>query len=246
MQQSFQPKEIIFREETMGDAAYVIHSGQVEILKHAEHGEIQLAVLEAGDVFGEMALFEAKSLRSASARALTPVVVEVITGEAFARMLQHVPPTMNKIMNAVLFRLRDTNQRLAAKERATVVLDGGIEQIIIAPADDALDFQPITILAANLPFSIGGYPKAEQPTQDNNLELPSNGPPLMISQKHMMIERKDGEVFVVDVGSRFCSIVNGKVIGRGKVDSRAQLQLGENKVKLGDYTSPYKLILTCQ
>ncbi|MBN67527.1 MAG: hypothetical protein CMM94_08200, partial [Rickettsiales bacterium] len=49
------PKEIIFREGEMGDAAYIIRSGSVEILKHAAHGDIQLAVLESGELFGEMA-----------------------------------------------------------------------------------------------------------------------------------------------------------------------------------------------
>ena len=197
-------------------------------------------------MFGEMALFEPRNKRSASARALTELTADVITDQAFGEMLQQMPETMSKMVHAIMARLRDTNARLASKERATVVLDGAIEKITIAPASESLNFEPITVMAANLPFTIGGYPKEESAPHLNNLDLPSDGPPLMISQKHMTIEKKDGEVFAVDTGSRFCSIVNGKVIGRGKVDSRAQLQLGENKVKLGDYTSPYKLMLTCE
>lgn len=40
-------------------------------------------------------------------------------------------------------------------------------------------------------------------------------------------------------------MVNGKPIGRGKVSEKAPLQLGENKITMGDHTSPYKLLITC-
>lgn len=246
MQQQFQPKEIIFREGEAGGSAYVIRQGQVEILKHAEHGDIQLAVLEPGDVLGEMALFEPRSVRSASARALTSVVTDVLTPEMFQAHMQSVPPILHKMIGAVMQRLRETNQRLAQKERATVVLDGNIEKITLRPATEALKFEPIEIWAANLPFTIGGYPEAEAPPHHNNLDLPCSGPPLMISQKHLHLVRQNGEIFAVDQGARFCTIVNGQVIGRGKVDGKAQLQLGENKITLGDHTSPYKLLLLCE
>lgn len=243
--QTFQPKELIFREDEPGEAAYIIRSGQVEILKHAEHGEVQLAVLETGDVFGEMALFEPRNTRSASARALNTLEVEVITDDAFRVMLGQVPETMQKMVGAIMMRLRDTNQRLATRERATVVLDGAIEKIILRPGSDRVVFEPVELLAANLPYSIGGYPQGEESPRHNDLDLPTDGPPLMISQKHLRLERRDGEVYAVDMGARFCTIVNGKVIGRGKVDTKAQLQIGENRITLGDHTSPYKLILEC-
>lgn len=243
---TFTPKEIIFREGDAPNGAYIIQSGAVEILKHAEHGEVQLAVLEAGDVLGEMALFEPKHARSASARALTDVTAQLISGDAFKDMIATCPEQMVTIINCVLHRLRDTNQRLAAKERATVILDHGIDSITIQPNSDGLNgkFEPITIQTANLPFTIGGYPETEEKPNNNNLDLPSEGPPLIISQKHLRIERQEDGIYVVDDGSRFCTIVNGKPIGRGKVTEKAPLQLGENKITLGDHTSPYKLMIT--
>jgi hypothetical protein len=243
----FQPKEIIFREGEEGGEAFILRSGKIEILKHAEHGEVQLAVLEPEDVFGEMALFEQRSIRSASARALEDVTVEVISGGSFEAMMDQTPEQIQKMVKAILWRLRDTSQRLAAKERTTVVLDGQIEAIKIESGCDELGFAPVDMQAANLPFTVGGYPKGEDKPRNNDLDLPCDGPPLMISQKHIKIERSaDGSVYLVDTGSRFCTIVNGKVIGRGKADTRAQLQHGENKVTLGDYKSPYKLKLTCK
>lgn len=243
----FAPKDIIFREEDTPNGAYIIESGSVEILKHAEHGEVQLAVLDAGDVFGEMALFEPKHARSATARALDNVTVQQISNDSFKQMIAACPEQMVMIIGCVLNRLRDTNQRLAAKERATVILDHGIDSLTISANSDALQgaFDTETVQAANLPFSIGGYPKDEDKPNNNSLDIASEGPPLIISQKHLTIERQEDGVYVVDRGSRFCTIVNGKPIGRGKVSEKAPLQLGENKVTMGDHTSPYKLLITC-
>lgn len=246
----FQIKDIIFREGEKGDNAYIIKSGQVEILKHADHGEVQLAVLEEGDVFGEMALFEPKDVRSASARALNEVTVDVISELSFNQMLGQTPDNMQLMIHAIIKRLRDTNQRLAAKERASTVLDGSIEKITIAPATEKLQgvFEPIEVMAANLPYAVGGYAESEENPRNNNneLDIPCEGPPLMISQKHLQLERHGGDVFAVDMGARFCTIVNGKVIGRGKAETKAQLLPGENKITLGDHTSPYKLLLVCE
>lgn len=247
-QRSITARDIIFREGDAGDAAYIVRGGAVEILKHADHGEVQLAVLEEGAVLGEMALFEPKNSRSATARALNDCVLDVIDDTHFKTMMQQCPEQLQYIMASVLNRLRDTNQRLAAKERATVILDHGIEQLAISANGEALAdalAQPLVIKAANLPFTIGGYPKTEERHHNNDLDLPSEGPPLVISQRHIKIERHEDGIFVVDQGSRFCTIVNGKVIGRGKVSNKAPLQPGENKITLGDYTSAYKLFIHC-
>lgn len=241
-----EPKTIIFREGELGDAAYIIQSGAVEILKHAEHGEIQLAILDAGDVLGEMALFEPKNSRSATARALTPVTLEVIEDARFKQLSGQCPPQILQIVQSVLTRLRDTNQRLAAKERATVILDAQIDDITIAPNSAGLAFEPVTVKAANLPFTIGGYPQTEEAPKRNHLDIPCDGPPLMVSQQHAKIERQSDGIYFVDLGSRFCSIVNGKVIGRGKASEKAELLIGENKITLGDHTSVYKLLITCE
>ncbi len=242
------PKDIIFREGDDGNEAYIIRSGQVEILKHAEHGDVQLAVLEEGNVLGEMALFVPKNNRSATARALNEVTLEVINENEFNEMLGVCSEPMRMIIHSIIQRLRDTNQRLAAKERAAVILDESIEQLTLIPLTEAAQSatDKVTVKTANLPYSIGGYPKDEANPHNNDLDIPCDGPPLMVSQRHCRIEHDKDGVFVVDLGSRFCSIVNGKVIGRGKVSNKAPLQLGENKLTLGDHTSPYKFTILAE
>jgi len=60
--------EIIFREGEKGDVMYVIQSGKVKISKNSSSGDITMATLNSGEIFGEMALFD-KLPRSASATA---------------------------------------------------------------------------------------------------------------------------------------------------------------------------------
>jgi CRP-like cAMP-binding protein len=60
--------EIIFQEGEKGDVMYVIQSGKVKISKNSSSGDITMVMLQSGDIFGEMALFD-KLPRSASATA---------------------------------------------------------------------------------------------------------------------------------------------------------------------------------
>ncbi|HYA51990.1 MAG TPA: cyclic nucleotide-binding domain-containing protein, partial [Streptosporangiaceae bacterium] len=52
------PGEVLFREGDWGDRAFVVTSGQVEVLKTTERREVLLAVRSEDDVIGEMALLE--------------------------------------------------------------------------------------------------------------------------------------------------------------------------------------------
>src|SRR5262245_44481426 len=76
-ERSFDEAQLIFSEGEPADGMYFILKGCVRIEKRAQAaGAVQktLSVLEAGDYFGEMALFEQKP-RSASAVAAGPVTI---------------------------------------------------------------------------------------------------------------------------------------------------------------------------
>jgi CRP-like cAMP-binding protein len=75
---TFAPQSIIFVDREPGTHLYVVRSGLVEILKETAPGiELRLAIIEAGAVFGEGALFE-DSKRSATTRAFKDVeVIEI-------------------------------------------------------------------------------------------------------------------------------------------------------------------------
>jgi CRP-like cAMP-binding protein len=64
----------IFRQGRRGADFYVILEGEVVMLIHDGRGETEVAVLHAGDFFGEMAVFR-NERRSATARTRAPTSV---------------------------------------------------------------------------------------------------------------------------------------------------------------------------
>ncbi len=72
---NYQADEIVFDEGDIGSGMYSIRSGKVLIYTKDAHGnEIELAVLEPGDFFGEVALTASRP-RTASARTLEQTVL---------------------------------------------------------------------------------------------------------------------------------------------------------------------------
>jgi len=78
--EEFAAEDVIFEEGSKGDCLYLIASGRVGVRKKILLADgtsafKDLAVLRTGDCFGEMALFDAKALRSARAEATEATVV---------------------------------------------------------------------------------------------------------------------------------------------------------------------------
>jgi hypothetical protein len=74
---AFARGEVIIREGDMGDAAYMIVSGKCRAYRTVGAEQETLAVMDGGDVFGEMALI-LDGPRAASVEALEPVTVLVL------------------------------------------------------------------------------------------------------------------------------------------------------------------------
>ncbi len=109
----FEAGEIIFREGDPADFAYLIHSGRVEILKETGVGALTLAMLEGGDMFGEMGVLDATG-RSATARAVEPVTASVIDHAALLAMFVCRPRDSLAVLRALIKRLRAMNRWIAA------------------------------------------------------------------------------------------------------------------------------------
>jgi signal transduction histidine kinase/predicted CoA-binding protein len=95
----------LFTEGSQGDRAYIIKSGQIEIVKQSEGREILLAVRQPGEVIGEMSLLEATP-RNASGRAQTDSVLLAITHEQLNQLLNTSPSAARAMLHTFTSRLR--------------------------------------------------------------------------------------------------------------------------------------------
>ena len=89
--------DVLFREGEVGDFAYQIVSGEIEICKFNGDEYITLSKLKKGSLFGEMALID-KQPRSAMARATKESVVREIDQNAFLTYLKNSPQTAFSMM----------------------------------------------------------------------------------------------------------------------------------------------------
>ena len=93
--------QVLFSEGSYQETMYIILSGKVEVYKKHK----QIAVREAGEFFGEMALVESKP-RSASVRALSDTEVLEIDKETFFNYFASNPKVVWAILKDVSIRNR--------------------------------------------------------------------------------------------------------------------------------------------
>jgi CRP/FNR family transcriptional regulator, cyclic AMP receptor protein len=103
--------ETIVRQGELGDCMYVVQSGQVEVFQEKENTEVRLAVLNEGDFFGEMAIFE-REVRSATVRAIGEVRVLTVEKKNFLRRIQEDPSLAYHIVQTMSHRIRELNVEL--------------------------------------------------------------------------------------------------------------------------------------
>jgi len=108
---AYEDGEIILRQGELGGCMYVIQEGQVEVLLRKEEGEIRVALLNEGEFFGEMALFEPE-VRSATVRAVGPVRVLTVDKRTLLARIHQDPSLAFRIVQSMSKRIRNTNEEL--------------------------------------------------------------------------------------------------------------------------------------
>jgi hypothetical protein len=105
----------IVLEGDPGNAAFVIVEGQCVAYRVEGDREVELRVMGPGDVFGETAVFSDKP-RTASVKAVTDVVVVVVTGEVLSSAIG-LNSWMGAFVRALADRFREVDERLRVLER---------------------------------------------------------------------------------------------------------------------------------
>lgn len=104
--------EIIVREGEPGNEMFMILSGMVKITKEKEGHETVLAYLKPGEIFGEMALVEEGSVRSANAKAHGETKLLVMDRHEFLSQVRKDPELALQILKSLCERLRNVDELL--------------------------------------------------------------------------------------------------------------------------------------
>jgi CRP/FNR family transcriptional regulator, cyclic AMP receptor protein len=105
--------DVLFSQDDDPTELFVVVDGRIAIFNNASDGrESMVALMEAGDLFGELPLFDGLP-RSAGARALESSEVVVIPYAPLRELYQSQPELLWRVVNLLAQRLRTTDEALA-------------------------------------------------------------------------------------------------------------------------------------
>ena len=102
---TFQVGDKICKEGDEGDVAYVVQSGEVEIIKVTDNNEVVIGVIGVGGIFGEMALIDSKP-RMAMARTSKSATIIIVTKQMFDEKMKSVDPFIRGLLNIFVDQIR--------------------------------------------------------------------------------------------------------------------------------------------
>ncbi|MEM7347650.1 MAG: ATP-binding protein, partial [Chloroflexota bacterium] len=117
--------QTLFDEGSLGDQAYIIREGTLQILKDSPYGEVLLATRHVGDVIGEMSLLD-QSPRSAKVRAETGCILFAISQRHFDDLLESSPTAARSILRTAMARWRETEEVL---EQSQQILQLALQEV---------------------------------------------------------------------------------------------------------------------
>jgi CRP-like cAMP-binding protein len=252
----FKAGEVIFLENDIGETAYVIEQGRVEVLKNVDGKNIHLAYIGAGEPFGEMSMIDEKP-RSATIVALEPTSALELHRDDFVRNLQMEPEITIRLLKVLFERLREADATIVqlygshpelAPSQPAQVQNGAPGQSGVVVCLEGLTPQASNLLPAE-PFRITKFPfrigrQSADPLVENDLSIP-DPPPMQISRHHLAIIQDGKRIGILDRGSRLGSLVDGKPVGGQRGAPRTVfLTETESLLVLGTQASNFKFKVT--
>jgi len=135
--------DVVFSEGAEPDACYVVIDGRIAIANKSIDGrESMVALMERGDLFGEMGLFDGLG-RSAEARSLEPSGVIRIPYDVLRALWEDKPELLWSVVRLLSQRIRATDEALA--DSFFLDVTGRTAKHLLELAGDRDDFEiPIT------------------------------------------------------------------------------------------------------
>jgi CRP/FNR family transcriptional regulator len=106
----FQRNELIVRQGDPSDSVFIVLSGSVAVFRDSGMRETILSLFAAGQIFGEMSVFDKSAVRSASVRAVTTSILGIFAREDFGAMVSRSPKMSHELLQLLAERLRSANE----------------------------------------------------------------------------------------------------------------------------------------
>ncbi|MFN2645169.1 MAG: cyclic nucleotide-binding domain-containing protein [Burkholderiales bacterium] len=107
----FDAGQVIFNAGDVGDSAYIIIDGTVEISVPTPSGPIIINNMGKNDLLGEIAIV-GEVPRTATAKALTPIETLKISKELFMKIIRENPDAAVELVRILAARLASTTSQL--------------------------------------------------------------------------------------------------------------------------------------
>src|ERR671913_1947829 len=103
--------ETFFTPEDTSERLFILKKGRVRIFRTSDGRELTLAEIEAGTIFGEMAL-TAQRLRGSYAQAMEPSILISISRPDLEHIIEENPQVGNRLLHLLSERLRSYEERM--------------------------------------------------------------------------------------------------------------------------------------
>jgi EAL domain-containing protein (putative c-di-GMP-specific phosphodiesterase class I)/CRP-like cAMP-binding protein len=141
--QRFDTNELVFQWGDIGDSAYVIEEGCVEVLAGGGTEPTRIAMLSTGAMFGEVALLD-RQPRTAAVRALVPTRLIRIDRSHVEELLLRADPVIQYLMRLLLARFRSTHDAAGLQQQS------GARKALAADAVDTIDLHHAAVRTLSL------------------------------------------------------------------------------------------------
>ncbi len=156
----FAQDETVIKQGEPGDEMYFIESGRARVIREISATRaLVLAELEAGDLFGEMALLTGAP-RSATVTALSELNLWILGQADFDELVTAYPNLALAVSRLLSQRLRDTDERFLHESSAAYIVPGEpapaaqpqpkseavVEPVIVPEAEVTLVAEPVPVI----------------------------------------------------------------------------------------------------
>ncbi len=127
----FKAGDVIFKQGATGEEAYLILSGKVKITRRFRDKSMKIGELEKDQIFGEMAIITGEP-RTATAKAMEPTTVFIITEEKLQEQLSQNLAIVKSLVDQLIARVKQLlkqNTTMIKKVERGLLIDKKLEVI---------------------------------------------------------------------------------------------------------------------